>query len=204
MKYNYFKNEYKVRQLEDTTKVLKDSLIKYADPQKLQIALNTDSVFDKMTKPQKITVIDKALKEAKKVKNDVEVTYKITHDRLRWLRKHELAWYQKFSLSFACLIFFFVGAPLGAIIKKGGFGMPFLVSIILFMLYYVISITGEKFVKEDVLPVVIGAWLSSAILFPLGVFITYKASRDATLINFEKFKTVFKPIVNVFKRIFGG
>ena len=87
---------------------------------------------------------------------------------------------------------FFIGAPLGAIIRKGGVGMPGVVSVLFFILYYIVSLTGEKFVREGVWPAVQGMWLSAGVLLPLGVFLTYKASRDSMILNLEPLQEFFR------------
>ena len=194
----YLKEERKISRKAKAI-FLKDSLYKYRPPDSLYCSLNLDTVYAAMNTKQKRRVVSLAKKRANSVDRDIARADKNIKDRLKWLRKHQLAWYRKFSLSFACLIFFFIGAPLGSIIRKGGFGVPFLISTILFMFYYVITITGEKFVKEDVLPVVVGSWLSSAILFPLGVFITYKASKDATLLDTTRIKVIINKIKKILK-----
>ncbi|PKP01409.1 MAG: permease [Bacteroidetes bacterium HGW-Bacteroidetes-6] len=101
------------------------------------------------------------------------------------LIKHWVEIHRKFTLSIACLLLFFIGAPLGAIIRKGGLGMPLVISVIVFILYYIISITGEKFVKEGVLTPEIGMWISSAILLPFGVWLTIKTTADSPLMETE-------------------
>lgn len=106
--------------------------------------------------------------------------------------KHNIEWQRKFTLSFACLILFFIGAPLGAIIRKGGLGMPVVVSILFFVLYHVISISGEKFAREGVIPPWKGMWISSIILLPIGVFLTYKATTDSVLFDRESYLKLFR------------
>lgn len=105
----------------------------------------------------------------------------------KYLRRHEIELHRKFTLSFACLIFLFIGAPLGAIIRKGGLGMPTVISTLLFILYYIISMTGEKFVRESVMTGFQGMWLSSAILVVAGVFLTYQATNDSAMLNIDTY-----------------
>jgi lipopolysaccharide export system permease protein len=121
-------------------------------------------------------------------------------DELTYLNKPKIllkiVWHKKFTLSFACLVLFFIGAPLGAIIRKGGLGMPVVISILLFILYYVLSITGEKFAKEGIISPMLGSWISSLILLPLGIFLTWKATTDSSLLDLDyysgKIKSLFK------------
>ncbi len=111
------------------------------------------------------------------------------------IRFHEVEWHRKFTLSFACLIFFFIGAPLGAIIRKGGLGMPVVVSVALFIIYYIIDNIGYKMARDGVWYAWQGMWLSSAVLFPLGVFLTYKAMNDSALFNPEAYNKFFRKIL---------
>src|SRR5690606_8890563 len=104
--------------------------------------------------------------------------------------RHSSEWHRKFALSFACLIFFFIGAPLGAIIRKGGFGFPVVISVVMFVVYYIIDLTGFKMARENIWEAYQGMWLSSAVLFPIGVFLTYKAAVDATLFNVESYTKI--------------
>ena len=107
-----------------------------------------------------------------------------------WIEVH-----RKFTLSIACLILFFIGGPLGAIIRKGGLGLPTVFSIIFFLIYYLLSITGEKFAKEGVWTVVEGMWLSSMVLLPVGLFLTWKATTDSKLFEWEWYLKPFKMLI---------
>lgn len=102
--------------------------------------------------------------------------------------------HKKFTLSFACLVLFFVGAPLGAIIRKGGLGMPVVVSVLFFIFFWVISITGEKSAKEGVLPPVVGMWLASAVILPIGIFLTLQATKDSSLFDVNSYLEPFRKI----------
>lgn len=95
------------------------------------------------------------------------------------LAKHKIEWHRKIVLSIACIIFFFIGAPLGSIIQKGGFGMPVIISICFFVFYHVLSIIGEKAAKELSMDVSTGMWMTNIIFLPIAIFLTYRASRDA-------------------------
>jgi lipopolysaccharide export system permease protein len=114
----------------------------------------------------------------------------------RSVNNYFMDWHRKFTLSFACLIFFFIGAPLGAIIRKGGLGMPVVVSILMFIAYYILMITGEKFAREDAWTMVEGMWFSSVVFLPLGIWLTYKAATDSGIMNIESYQQFFKRIFN--------
>ena len=101
------------------------------------------------------------------------------------LRKYQIEWHRKFSLSVACLTLFFIGAPLGAIIRKGGIGYPTVVAIFMFLVYYVISIIGERSAKEGAINMFVGMWIATLILMPVGLYLTYRANRDSIVFNFR-------------------
>ncbi len=105
------------------------------------------------------------------------------------IRKYEIEWHRKFSLSFACLTLFFIGAPLGAIIRKGGIGYPTVVAIFMFLIYYVISIIGERSAREAAIGIFTGMWISTLILLPVGLYLTYRANRDSVTFNYSKYFT---------------
>lgn len=119
----------------------------------------------------------------------------------RWLRisRYSIEVHRKFTLSIACLILFFIGAPLGAIIRKGGLGMPTVFSIAFFLIYYVLSITGEKFTKEGLWPVWKGMWLSSMVLLPVGLFLTQRAISDSAIFEWEFYLKPFKTLAERFR-----
>lgn len=119
-------------------------------------------------------------------------TFRDVDMKSRTLARHNIEWQRKFTLSFACLILFFIGAPLGAIIRKGGLGMPMVVSILFFVVYHIISITGEKFAREEVLKPFEGMWLSSLILLPIGLFLIFKATTDSALFDKDAYLKFFK------------
>jgi lipopolysaccharide export system permease protein len=108
--------------------------------------------------------------------------------------KHKVVWHKKFTLSFACMVLFFIGAPLGAIIRRGGLGLPVVVSVVFFILYHIISMIGEKSAKGDVMNIAAGMWLSSAIILPLGIYLTYKATVDAPIMDREIWNKLFDKV----------
>ncbi len=117
------------------------------------------------------------------------------YSRKKSLNSYAMEWHRKFTLSFACLIFFFIGAPLGAIIRKGGLGMPVVVSILMFIAYYVLMITGEKFAREDAWSMVEGMWFASFVFLPVGIWLTYKAATDSGVMNIESYQALFKRLM---------
>ena len=110
------------------------------------------------------------------------------------MRRHDIEMQKKFTLSFACLIFFFIGAPLGAIIKKGGIGTPLVISVFLFIVYFIFDNMGYKMARDGKTEVWMGIWLSSAVLLPLGIFFTYKAVGDSAVFNVDAYAAFFRRI----------
>jgi len=169
-----------------------DSAIKYIKPENLIIVKNIDTLFNKLNNSKKKRIINIAKNSAESYRKTISQKERDLYHRAANVYKHQAAWHEKFTLSFACFIFFFIGAPLGAIIRKGGFGMPFIVAIIFFIIYYVVSITGKKFATEGVWPAWQGIWLSSFFTLPMGVFLTYKATTDSGLFDFDTYLSILK------------
>jgi len=144
--------------------------------------------------------IDQALTLARNAKRYISTTGTSLVSQTKRIRRYQIEWHRKLTLSFACFIFFFIGAPLGAIIRKGGLGMPVVVSVLFFVIYYVITLTGEKFVREDVLSPFAGMWLSSIILLPVGIFLTYKATADSAIMNIDTYLKFLRRFVIYGKR----
>ena len=113
------------------------------------------------------------------------------------IKINKLEWHRKFALSFACIILFFIGAPLGSIIRKGGFGMPLVAGISFFLIFHLLNMFGEKFVREGILSPFLGMWLAVIGLFPLCIFLTYKAIHDSQLFNKEFYYRTFNKIMSL-------
>ena len=110
----------------------------------------------------------------------------------RQLRVHKLEWHKKFTLALACMVFFFIGAPLGAIIRKGGLGVPVVVSVVIFIFYYMVNIAGEKLAKSGEWDVMFGAWMSTMVLTPISIWLTYKANQDSVVFNADGYRLFFR------------
>ncbi|MEN9919891.1 MAG: hypothetical protein RL662_2327 [Bacteroidota bacterium] len=159
------------------------------------LAYDLDSVLNSLSHQEKVNVYNDALMRAESNKNDFMFRSMSKTEINRSMRRHDVELQRKFVLSFACIIFFFIGAPLGAIIRKGGLGMPVVISVGLFIVYYIIDNVGYKMARDGVWEVWQGVWLSSFILFPLGVFITYKAINDSALFNPEAYEKYLRKIL---------
>ena len=142
----------------------------------------------------KARVIDMALNMARSKKYFIESLISEKENCDQPVISLNVEWHKKFTLSIACLILFFIGAPLGAIIRKGGLGMPVVVSVIFFILFWVITISGEKMSKEGVLPAYIGMWIATAVTLPLGIFLTRKATSDSSLFDADSYLNPFRKL----------
>lgn len=172
---------------------MSDSNVVLPEPKKLRITDTiTMPVLDNFKLENKADIIEIAQRGARNAKKNIIDFNKELKTRKQIITKHEVVWHQKFKLSIACFIFFFIGAPLGAIIRKGGLGLPVVVSVLFFVVYHVISMTGEKAVKTGEWNVEFGLWLSTLIVLPLGLFLTYKATSDAQLMDTESWNHFFK------------
>ncbi len=151
---------------------------------------------------RKNSIYEKADQRLEGMKANIEYQEFDSKSGTKDLYKYRMEWHKKFSLSVSVLIFLLIGAPFGALIRKGGFGLSVVVSLIFFVIYYVITLTGEKLVKEGTIPAFWGVWLSSIVLFPLAIFFTYKATTDSALFNFDSYTYTINKIKTAVKAFF--
>ena len=158
---------------------------------------NVDSLFEAATLMQKQKILSSATSRAESLQGDYSFkTYTMDGNDYQ-IRRHRTEWHKKITISLSCLLFFFIGAPLGGIIRKGGLGMPVIVSVLVFIIYYVIDNSGFKMARDGKWVVWMGMWLSSSILAPLGVFLTYKSNNDSVVLNGDAYVAWFKRIVGI-------
>nr|WP_321355314.1 LptF/LptG family permease [uncultured Draconibacterium sp.] len=159
--------------------------------------ITADSIFDfdayysGLDKWVQADIAKTAIDRARSNMQQVNMFQGQLYNKKKTLNKYRMERHRKFTLSIAVLIFFFIGAPLGAIIRKGGLGMPVVVSIFLFILYYIVSMSGEKTAREDVWAMFNGMWFSSYIFLPVGVWLTYKAATDSAIMTAEAYSKFF-------------
>ncbi len=127
--------------------------------------------------------VNVAMNMTRNAKNYMNRTAQEMDNREEYLDKHKIEWHRKLTLSFACIVLFFIGAPLGAIIKKGGLGLPVIFSVVFFLIFHITSITGEKLIESGKMSPFTGMWFSSMVLLPIALFLTYKAVKDAALFD---------------------
>ena len=157
---------------------------------------NVDSVYARLTPQQKRSAVSHALNRVASRKYDLEFKSLITDDGDRLIRQHKIEWVAKITLALSCIIFFFIGAPLGAIIRKGGLGLPVLISVLVFILYYILDNSGYRMARSGMWTIWFGKSLAPAVLVPMAVFFTYKATNDSVVFNADMY-------ANAFRRFFG-
>lgn len=157
---------------------------------------NIDSLFNRSTLSQKQKIVATAANRTENQRSDWNFKSLTLGANDQNIRRHRTEWHQKITMSLSCLFFFFIGAPLGAIIRKGGLGMPVVVSVLIFIVYYVINNMGYKMARDGKWIMFMGMWLSSFVLAPLGAFLTYKSNNDSVVLNADAY-------INWFKRVFG-
>ena len=200
-KNEYLKSEIKFRTPEDSVKYKKiDSIKRNIPASDLPIIFDTDSAYNSLTIIEQKKTLKGAIAYAEKVQEEITKSRQELLHKKEWIAKHQIIWHTKITLSLACFIFFFIGAPLGAIIRKGGFGLPVIISLLFFILYYIINMTAKKFVTEGVWNATFGMWLSSALTFPIGIFLTYKATTDSVILNFDTYIDGIKRIGKKIRR----
>lgn len=145
-------------------------------------------------------LIDRAMSNVRTNKDHTFFAFEEFRLRNRSLARYQVEFHRKFTLSFACVVLFLIGAPLGAIIRKGGFGLPVVISVIFFIVFHVLSITGEKFVREGVLAAHQGMWIAPLILLPIGILLTIKASTDSSLFDIDSYAKRFERLFGFAKK----
>ncbi len=146
-----------------------------------------DTVLYNFSKENRFNILETALGTSRNLKDLVESSGDQMDDLKTDERLFTIKWHEKFTLSTVLIILFLIAAPLGTIIRKGGLGMPLVVSILMFIVYYIINMIGIKMGKEGILPEWLGAWIASLVLFPIGLFILSKAASESSLFQKDKF-----------------
>jgi lipopolysaccharide export system permease protein len=178
----------------DRSVSISDSMDVEARPEEIGAAS-----FDSLEVLEQRRVVNVAINMTRNAKNYMNRTKEEMKGRVEYIDKHKIEWHRKLTLSIACLLLFFIGAPLGAIIKKGGLGLPVIFSVIFFLIWHISSISGEKMVESGVLTAAQGMWMSSLILLPIALFLTYKAAKDAALFDRDTYSKFMDRLKDYFQ-----
>lgn len=172
----------------------KDTLTPLSEHQQKLAALRVDirSMYDSLEPARRAGVIESALGLARTSQSLIKTTSEVYNSDSSWMYRYQIEWHRKLTLSIACLIFFLIGAPLGAIIRKGGLGTPVVVSTLFFIFYHIISLAGEKYARAGIMPVWLGMWGSTIILLAIGIYLTIKSTRDSVVLSSETYTLLIR------------
>ena len=186
VRLSYFSQPYLSRS--DSTRAVKMASTK---------TFSFDSIYGRMSPDKRLDVVDRALRRVQEEVNDLDFKGMLTNDGDKLIRQHEIEAINKFTLALSCLIFFFIGAPLGAIIRKGGLGVPVIISVLVFIVYYIFDNTGSRMARGGMWTVWFGKSIATAVLAPLAVFFTYKANNDSVVFNIDAYRNVLMRILGM-------
>ncbi|MCF6279346.1 MAG: LptF/LptG family permease [Flavobacteriaceae bacterium] len=155
------------------------------------------SIIENFDLKQKINVLDNSTQLIDRQLKNIKGSLRRFKDQRKYLNQYDHEFHNRLAFSFACLVLFFIGAPLGSIIRKGGFGLPMVMAIVIFVVYFFISSLGKNLAEESAISAIVGGWLSTAILLPFGILLTRRAAKDKGLFNIDTF---FDSVKNIFKR----
>ncbi len=180
-----FRNNYPADQ--------KDSLILASRNAKIEVEVpRPDTLLQSMELNKRSTIMQNAVNKAENNSNEFLFRSLNKTTTRKTINRHWVEWHRKFTIPFTCLIFFFIGAPLGSIVRKGGLGTPIVISVILFIIYYIVDNVGYKMTRDGVWEPWFGMWFSSLILLPIGVFLTQKAMSDSVIMNPDTYAQFFR------------
>ncbi|MBR5351056.1 MAG: LptF/LptG family permease [Prevotella sp.] len=158
---------------------------------------NYDSIYDKLTTEKKQQAVSSALGRVQNEMSDLEFKAMLTSDGDRLIRQHRIEGINKYTMALSCLLFFFIGAPLGAIIRKGGIGIPVIISVLVYIIYYILDNTGYRMARGGMWAVWFGKSISTAVLAPLAAFVTYKANNDSVVFNIDLYRNFFMKLLGL-------
>ena len=183
--YHITRNKFSVtRGIDDSTRINYDSIVASSE---------YFTQLDSMSRKQNIL---RAIDLTRGLVNSQKVPVALNESSNKYIMRKDISWHQKFTLSYACMMLLVLGSSLGAIVKKGGLGIPIAVAIALFIVYYIISITGQRLGTSLIIPPYIGMWLSSIVLLPFGAILTYQAVTESKVLDFELYGKFFKKIIS--------
>ena len=156
------------------------------------VRIDMDSLFHSSTRDQRKEWLEAGGRRVNSLKSELDMKKNTVFNADKNIRRHQIEWFYKITMSLACLVFFLIGAPLGAIIRKGGLGMPVIVSVFTFIVYYILDTMGIKLAREGEIPVWWGSWMSTTVLAPLGIILTYQANKDSGVFNADLYKNAFR------------
>ena len=159
--------------------------------------VNLDTLFNQLTYEQKRQTVQRAMEKVQQEAYDLDMKSEFSFNMNRRERMHMMEAINRFTIALSCIIFFFIGAPLGAIIRKGGLGVPVIISVLVFIIYYIFDNTGYRMARADEWAVWFGKWISTMALAPVAIFFTYKANNDSVVFNIDLYKELLRRILGL-------
>ena len=190
-----FLQEAKMRYLQRTYIPQQDSLATVKKAANMKV--DFDTLFNKLQPEQKLAAVNNAMSTVQQATGDLDFKGMITGDADKLIREHKIEAINKFTLALSCLIFFFIGAPLGAIIRKGGLGFPVIISVLVFIVFFILDNTGYRMARNGLWAIWFGKGLATAVLAPLAVFVTYKATNDSVVFNMDAYRDFFIKLLGI-------
>lgn len=191
-----FLRNAKERRLEDSIfQVHQEEAAKVMEERAKLTRIDLDSLFDTMKENRQAQVIHNALQKVSLAASDMEYRTEMMKAVKRELRQHKIQFWQKITLALSCLVFFFIGAPLGAIIRKGGMGMPVVVAVVIFIFYYIVNSFGSNLASAGTIPPWLGIWFSTLVLAPIAYYLTIKSNNDSVVFNIDTYRNFFRKVL---------
>jgi lipopolysaccharide export system permease protein len=179
------------------TKATPTKAVAPAKAKKEMVTVNTDSILETLSVDQRLSLVSNALSKVQSSRSDLEFKAMNTQEADAAVRRHWIEWNKKITHSISCIIFFFIGASLGAIVGKGGLGLPVIISVIFYILYFIVDITGTKMVRAGEWSIWFGMWISTFMLLPVAIFLTYKANSDSAIFNTDGYRLFFAKVLGL-------
>lgn len=192
IKYDYTYIVNKKKDKKDESQYAIDERLPEFLPKGELSKMSIDSIMNSISIYKKSRVLKKALSQARNVSLSVNRSMAQFKHRQERMRRYDIEWHKKYTDALACLIFFFIGAPLGGIIRKGGLGMPVVVSVVFYIIYYVISMTFQRSAREGIFDPFIGVWMSTFIIIPIAIILTRQAVTDASIMSSETYINILR------------
>ncbi len=190
-----FLQEAKMRYLQRAYIPQQDSLATVKKAANMKV--DFDTLFNKLQPEQKLAAVNNAMSTVQQATGDLDFKGMITGDADKLIREHKIEAINKFTLALSCLIFFFIGAPLGAIIRKGGLGFPVIISVLVFIVFFILDNTGYRMSRNGLWAIWFGKGLATTVLAPLAVFVTYKATNDSVVFNMDAYRDFFIKLLGI-------
>ncbi len=184
-------NEKRTEKRLEFNKSIENRVVKLVNLDSIRQNVVEDSnmavAYNELKRSKQVDHIEGAIANLRQSKTNIATKNEIIVGAVRNVNRHKIEWHRKFTLSIACIILFFIGAPLGAIIRKGGLGLPVVISVLFFLAYHITSITFEKLAKQGEMDPGQAMWIASFILLPIGLYLTYQASTDSRVLDMETY-----------------